>query len=251
MNLQDRAFVFDAWASMAPARCLRREPWKQRVARAFLGLSVVLGSLAPVVSAHAAACTPQITVTEEVGAQPGGSLLGQYVMTTGDLCGLQIVALAVDNDQSLAAFANLSGWNAQVVTDDFWDAGIELSRDDFGTGSSYRMTTGPDGIGSFASFFGPTAQLANLYWLSAHYGGPVADDSTAFTAVGTPIPLPADAFQFETRAPASQPVVFLFSPTSGSTMVVSAVPEPAALPLLAMGLVVLLALRRHAAVENS
>lgn len=249
MNPQGRSFALDASGARAFARGPLREHWKQRVARCCLVSSVVLGSLAPVISAHAAACTPQITITEQVDAQPGGSLLGQYVMTTGDLCGLQIVALAVDNDESLAAFANLSGWNAQVVTDNFWDAGIELSRDDFGTGSSYRLTTGPDGIGSFASFFGPTAQLANLYWLSAHYGGPVADDSTAFAAVGTPIPLPADAFQFETRAPASQPVVLLFSPTSGSTMVVSVVPEPAALPLLAMGMVVLLALRRRAAVE--
>lgn len=111
-----------------------------------------------------------------------------------------------------------------------------LSRDDFGTGSSYHATTGPAGIGSFASFFGPTAQLANLYWLSAHYGGPVVDNSTAFTAVGAPIPLPEDAFQFETRAPASTPILFLHDSGTGMTMAVSAVPEPAALALLTIGL---------------
>ena len=95
-------------------------------------------------------CVPQISLTEQVvEVQPGGSLLGQYVMTTGDLCGMQIVALAVDNDDSLSAFSNLSGWNSLVVTDNFWDSGIVLSRDDFGSGSSYHVLTGPDGIGSF------------------------------------------------------------------------------------------------------
>lgn len=211
-----------------------------------LGLSAALGLLAPLDPARA--CTPQITVTEQMDAEPsGGSLYGRYVMSTGELCGAQIVALAVDNDQSLAAFANLSGWNAQVVTDDFWDQGIVLSRDDFGSGSSYYALTGPEGIGSFASFF-PHAQLANLYWLSRHYGGPVVDDSTAFTAVGTPIPIPDDAFQFETRAPASLPVALLFDPVSGATtaLAVGVVPEPAAALLFAAGGLVLLARRRAA-----
>lgn len=181
----------------------------------------------------AAACSPQISVAEVVADQPGGGILGQYVMTTGELCGLQVVALAVDNNQSLAAFANLSGWNAMVVTDDFWDQGIELSRDDFGSGSSYHITTGAAGIGSFLSFFGPGAELANLYWLAAHYGGPVVDHSTAFTATGTPIPLPEDAFQFETRALASVPIAFLHDPALGTTIAVSAVPEPAPAALFA------------------
>jgi hypothetical protein len=207
---------------------------------------MLLGLLAPAGSAHAVVCTPQISVTEQVSAQPGGGLLGQYVMTTGELCGLQIVALAVDNDQSIAAFANLSGWNAQVVTDDFWDAGIVLSRDDFGSGSSYSVTTGPAGIGSFASFFGPYAQLANVYWLSAHYGGPVVDHSTAFTAVGTAIPLPEDAFQFETGAPASVPIAFLFDSNLATTAAVAVVPEPAAPALFVIGLLALLAKRRAA-----
>jgi hypothetical protein len=189
--------------------------WKQTLARYGFGLAVVLGAMAP--DSARADCVPEITLTEQVQAQPGGSLLGQYVMTTGDLCGLQLVALAVDNDDSLAAFSSLSGWNSMVVTDDFWDAGIVLSRDDFGTGSSYQVLTGPAGIGSFASFFGPLAELANLYWLSAHYGGPVVDNSTAFTAVGTPIPLPDDAFQFDARAPASRPVFFLFDPSANTT----------------------------------
>ena len=212
---------------------------KQSLARCGFGLALaVVASIAPA-QARADDCVPQVTVTEQVQGQPGGSVLGQYVMTTGDLCGLQIVALAVDNDDSLATFSSLSGWNSLVVTDDFWDAGIVLSRDDFGSGSSYRVLTGPDGIGSFVSFFGPYAELANLYWLSAHYGGPVVDDSTAFTAVGTPIPLPDDAFQFQARAPASQPVLFLFDPVANATIAVSAVsaiPEPTETLLLAMGL---------------
>jgi hypothetical protein len=182
----------------------------------------------------AATCTPQVSVVEVGADQPGGGILGQYVMTTGDLCGLQIVALAVDNNESLAAYANLSGWNAMVVTDDFWDQGIELSRDDFGSGSSYHITTGAAGIGSFLSFFGPSAALANLYWLAAHYGGPVVDHSTAFTAVGAPIPLPEDAFQFETGALASMPIAFLHGPALGTVVAVSAVPEPPAATLFAI-----------------
>ena len=220
--------------------------WKQSLARCGLGLAIVLGAMAP--DSARADCVPQITVTEHVEGQPGGSLLGTYVLTTGDLCGLQLVALAVDNDDSLAAFSNLSGWNSLVVNDNFWDAGIVLSRDDFGSGSSYQVLTGPAGIGSFASFFGPFAELANLYWLSAHYGGPVVDDSTAFTAVGTPIPIPDDAFQFEARAPASQPVFFLFDPGASTTLAisasVSAVPEPTETLLLAIGLLTLLARTR-------
>jgi hypothetical protein len=221
---------------------------RPRLAGSCAGLAILLSLLALADSAHAQACTPQITVTEQITeTQPGGSLIGQYAMTTGDLCGLQIVALAVDNDQSVAAFANLSGWNSQVVTDNFWDAGIVLSRDDFGTGSSYRVTTGPAGIGSFVSFFGPYAQLANLYWLSAHYGGPVVDNSTAFIADGTPIPLPEDAFQFQARAPASTPVLFVYDVSLGTTAAISAVPEPAASVLLAFGLLVLLARKRASA----
>lgn len=223
------------------------QPGRALVAKGLkVGLEVAFGLaalLAAGASQAATACTPQITITEQVEGQPGASVRGRYVMTTGDLCGRQIVALAVDNDTSLAAQANLSGWNSQVVTDNFWDAGIVLSRDDFGTGSSYQVTTGPSGIGSFAAFFGPVAQLANLYWLSAHYGGPVVDHSTAFTAVGTPIPLPDDAFEFEARAPASRPVAFLFDPASGVTSAVSVVPEPAAALLLGLGLVPVLGLR--------
>lgn len=203
----------------------------------------MLGLLAPI-DAFADDCVPQVSVTEEVEARPGGGVSGRYVTTTGDLCGMQIVALAVDNDDSLAAFANLSGWNSQVVTDDFWDAGILLSRDDFGSQSSYQVLTGPAGIGSFASFFGPAAELANLYWLSAHYGGPVVDDSTAFTAIGSPITLPRDAFQFEARAPASRPVFFLFDPVANATTAVGAVaaiPEPAETLLLAAGLLAMAA----------
>ena len=224
----------------------RRSFARQTLARYGFGLALVLGAMAP--DSARADCVPEITLTEQVQGQPGGSLLGQYVMTTGDLCGLQLVALAVDNDDSLAAFSSLSGWNSMVVTDNFWDAGIVLSRDDFGTGSSYQVLTGPAGIGSFASFFGPLAELANLYWLSAHYGGPVVDNSTAFTAVGTPIPLPDDAFQFEARAPASQPVFFLFDPSANTTVAfsgsVSAIPEPTETLLLAMGLLTLLARSR-------
>lgn len=185
----------------------------------------------------AATCTPQVSVVEVGADQPGGGILGQYVMTTGDLCGMQIVALAVDNNQSLAAYANLPGWNAMVVTNDFWDQGIELSRDDFGSGSSYHITTGAAGIGSFLSFFGPSAELANLYWLAAHYGGPVLDHSTALTAVGTPFALPEDAFQFETGALASVPIAFLHDPSLGTVVAVnavSAVPEPPAALLFAV-----------------
>lgn len=182
--------------------------------------------------------------------EPGGGLLGTYVVTTGDLCGLELVALAVDNDDSLATFTNLSGWNSLVVTDNFWDSGMVLSRDDFGTGSSYHVLTGPDGIGSFVSFFGPFAELANVYWLSAHYGGPVVDNSMGFTAVGEPIPLPDDAFQFQARAPASQPVFFLFDPSANTTVAFSAavtpIPEPTETLLLAMGLLFTIARVRRA-----
>lgn len=219
--------------------------WWRRVATLGAMMGLWLGAV--VADARAAACAPEVSVTEVAAGESGGGLLGQYVMRTGNLCGQQIVALAVDNDESLAAFSSLSGWNAQVVTDDFWDAGIVLSRDDFGTGSSYRITTGPEGVGSFASFFGPVARQANLYWLSAHYGGPVVDDSTAFTAVGTPIPLPDDAFQFETRALASSVIVFS---ESGGVIPVSNVPEPGQAALLAaggVGLLVLARLRRRKA----
>lgn len=201
-------------------------------------LAMVALAAAPAAHAAAAGCTPQVSLVEQAQPQPGGTLLGQYVMTTGNLCGLQIVALAVDNNHSLAAYSNLPGWNALVVTNDFWDAGMVLSRDDFGSGSSYQVTTGPAGIGSFASFFGPAAELANVYWLSAHYGGPVVDDSTAFTAVGGLMPLPEDAFQFEARAIASVPVVLGFDPSNGLTAVVAQVPEPAPWGLALVGALV-------------
>lgn len=205
-----------------------------------LAMATILATVAP--QAQAVTCTPQISIVEQVVGSSGGGIQAQYVMQTGNLCGEQIVALAVDNDQSLAAYSGLAGWNAQVVTDDFWNAGIVLSRDDFGTGSSYQITTGPTGVGSFASFFGPVAQKANLYWLSAHYGGPVIDDSTAYTAVGTTIPLPEDAFQFETLALASSAVAFS---SSGAVVPVSAVPEPTSAALLASGCLVLLGLLRR------
>lgn len=213
-------------------------------------LVLALSLLSPAASAAVAGCAPQVSIVEQVDPHTVGPRLGRYVMTTGDLCGMQIVALAVDNDASLAAYANLSGWNAQVVTDDFWDAGIVLSRDDFGAGTSYQVTTGSAGIGSFASFFGPAAQLANLYWLSRHYGGPVVDNSTAFTAVGTPMPLFDDAFAFETRAPASIPIVFLQDSATGATVAITAVPEPAASLLFAMGLLGLLGARRGSRVRR-
>ena len=208
-------------------------------------LGVSLCWIAPDAGAGIAPCTPEISVIEQIADDPGGGILGQYVMTTGDLCGLQIVALAVDNDDGVAAYANLSGWSGTVVTDEFWDAGISVSRDDLGSGTSYSFTTGPEGIGSFASFFGPIAQLANLYNLSAHYGGPVVDDSTAFTAVGDPIPLPEDAFQFETRNLASTPIAFLFDPRTGATVAMTVVPEPGTLSLLALGLLGLRSARRR------
>jgi hypothetical protein len=208
-------------------------------------LGVSLCWIAPDARAGIAVCTPEISVIEEIADEPGGGILGQYVMTTGDLCGLQIVALAVDNDDSVGAYANLSGWSGTVVTDDFWDAGIVVSRDDLGSGDSYSFTTGPEGIGSFASFFGPIAQLANLYNLSAHYGGPVVDDSTAFTAVGDPISLPDDAFQFETQNLASTPIAFLFDPRTGATVAMNVVPEPGTLSLLGLGLLGLRSVRRR------
>ncbi|MBL8535685.1 MAG: PEP-CTERM sorting domain-containing protein [Betaproteobacteria bacterium] len=206
---------------------------KRSMAPGSAAMGLLLAAIAPQVHALVPACTPQIGITEQVVEASGGAILAQYVMQTGDLCGQQIVALAIDNDESLAAFANLSGWNAQVVTDDFWDAGIVLRRDDLGSGTSYQITTGPQGVGSFASFFGPVAQTANLYWLSAHYGGPVVDNSTGFTAVGTPVPLPEDAFQFQTRALASTAIAFT---QEGGAIPVSAVPEPASTAMLALGL---------------
>jgi len=250
MKLQRRSFALDDSSPHMLVLDGFRGRWKQSLARYGFGLAIMLGLIAPD-SAHADGCVPQITLTEQVvEEQPGGSLLGQYVMTTGDLCGMQIVALAVDNDESLATFSSLSGWNSLVVTDNFWDAGIVLSRDDFGTGSSYRVTTGPAGIGSFVSFFGPFAELANLYWLSAHYGGPVVDNSTAFTAVGAPILLSDDAFQFQARAPASQPVFFLFDPSANTTVAVSAavsaIPEPTETLLLATGLLLMIGRMRLA-----
>ncbi len=88
-----------------------------KLARCVIGPALLaLGLLSA--GTAAATCTPQVSVVEMGADQPGGGILGQYVMTTGDLCGLQIVALAVDNNRSLAAFANLAGWNAVVVTDD-------------------------------------------------------------------------------------------------------------------------------------
>ena len=208
-------------------------------------LGVSLCWIAPDAGAGIAPCTPEISVVEEIADEPGGGIEGQYVMTTGDLCGLQIVALAVDNDDSVGARGNLSGWSGTVVTDNFWDSGIVVSRDDLGSGSSYSFTTGPEGIGSFASFFGPIAQLANLYNLSAHYGGPVVDDSTAFTATGEPIPLPDDAFWFETQNLASTPIAFLFDPGTGATVAMKVVPEPGTLSLLVLGLLGLRSVRRR------
>lgn len=77
-------------------------------ASAALGLALSL--LAPTAGAQVGTCTPQVRVVEQMLDNGGsGPLFGQYVMTTGDLCGMEIVALAVDNDQSLAAYANLSG----------------------------------------------------------------------------------------------------------------------------------------------
>ena len=76
MNPQGRSFALDASGARAFDRGPLREHWKQRVARCCLVSSVVLGSLAPVISAHAAACTPQITITEQVDAQPGYRRLG-------------------------------------------------------------------------------------------------------------------------------------------------------------------------------
>jgi hypothetical protein len=212
-------------------------------------------------AAQASGCTPDIGVTEQFpvpsSASPAtGPQFGRYLMRTGDLCGYQVVALAVDNNDSLSASSSLPGWNSLVVNAAFWDQGMVLSRDDFGTGSSYRFVTGagPDGIGSFAGFFGPGAALANVYWLSAHFGGPVVDHSTAFTAVGTPIPLPDDAFEFEARAPASLPWAFLFNPQtreSSVILVAAVVPEPATWLLWLLGALGLFSLARPGAKRHA
>jgi hypothetical protein len=202
---------------------------------------------------QAAVCTPAISFTESlVGTE------GQYTVSTGDLCGFNIIGVFIDNNQSTAAFTFRSGWGAEVISRATWNGvgngatepeGPFLAYFDFG---GAFFATGPDDvaldiglddplivptIGSFESFYGPGVERVNMYYLTAHFGLPIQNFQTE------------DQFFFSTLALASDLHVIAQGPDGSLAMltplVPTAVPEPLGLALLGFGVVALTATRRR------
>jgi hypothetical protein len=214
-----------------------------------LGL-VLAGASLP--AAAAVVCTPSIGFTETFDA---ATQTGQYTISTGDLCGFQIIAAFVDNNSSIAAQSGRSGWGAEVISRETWNGvgngtteptGPFLAFFDFGapffaTGPTdvlFDNGLGPElvpTIGSFENFYGPGIEQVNMYYLTAHFGVPIGNFETE------------DQFFFSSAEPASDLTVVMLN---GDELIVQqltplAVPAPAGLPLLALGLFGLAALRRQ------
>jgi hypothetical protein len=199
------------------------------------GLGLVAALIGASLPAMAQVCTPSISFTETFNVT---TQTGQYIVSTGDLCGLGIVGFAVDNNQTVATSTARTHWGSDVVTRDEWDGGFQAL---FGTPGPDEVlfATGAAGIGTFDAFFDASDTQANVYWINSYIGL-----STCCLAQIGDFETTPDQFFFHTTAPASDLVAIL---SDGTTMLATpaAVPAPAGLPLLALGLFGLAALRRR------
>jgi len=219
-----------------------------------LGLAAAagLGVAAPV--AQAAVCTPSISFTETLNGTEG-----QYTVSTGDLCGFEIIGVFVDNNQSQSASTDRRGWQAAVISRATWNGvgdgttepeGPFLALFDFG---GAFFATGPEDveievgfeeppvtqivptIGTFESFYGPGVEQVNMYYLTRHFGLPIGNFETE------------SQFYFTAAALASDLHVIARGPDGALAMLAPAVtvPEPLSLALLGFGFAGLATLRRR------
>src|ERR1051325_5303899 len=85
---------------------------------ALFGLAATLASVAslPAWAGIGPPCSPSISFAESLVGSTG-----QYTISTGNLCGYNIIAAFVDNNQSQGAFTFRSGWGAEVISRATWN----------------------------------------------------------------------------------------------------------------------------------
>jgi len=198
-------------------------------------------------------CLPSTNADICVTEQSTNTFGNYTIKNDGDI---PVIAFGVTNPTSTDAFTNNPGWTAQAITQTSWDAGQVLNfytgDEHYGGQIPFTDSFAPSGLinktldfswntkdlGTYASLFGSEETTVNFYWQEAY---PVIRDqgnTELFTLLVSGIS--ANGFQWDNDTTFSNFVAF--SPDQGIvartlvTTTPSAVPVPAALPLMASAL---------------
>ncbi len=106
----------------------------------------------------------------------GGNGGVRYTISVGP--GYSVWAFGVSTDfDAFSPFAEPSGWQGDLPTSTQWNQGQTYEQYDFFGEVMHSFTTGANGIGSFATIFGPGSKAA-VFWASEYYADYIGPNET-------------------------------------------------------------------------